>query len=462
MKKSILLALTLLLAIAARAEVKYVFYFIGDGMGMGPAMAAQMYARQVLGRGDGITMMQFPVASMAMTYSASSPVTDSAAAGTALASGKKTANGTVGLAADSTVAVSIAQELKNRGWGVGIATSVAPDDATPAAFYAHVPKRSQYYDIACQAAESGYDFLAGAGLRREKDKNGKPTDLIDRFTAAGYRIQRGAQGVESDSADKILLLNRDGVNHANNISYTIDSVADALSLPFITSSAIAHMQKVSPERFFIMIEGGNIDHALHANDGGAAIKEVLNFNDAIALAYDFYKAHPDETLIVVTADHDTGGMALGNKFRHYEADLGYIDSQRISKDKFADFCRELASDSTLTWQKMKDILSDKLGLYTAVPVSESQDKELRQLFDDTFINHTAADAKTLYAAYNAFTDGVWRIFNDIVGIGFTTTSHTGNPVPVFAIGTGAQTLSSVNNNTDIPGAILRAVDTDKQ
>lgn len=455
MKKFAILALALLAAIAARAEVKYVFYFIGDGMGMGLAMAAQTYAREVLGDTAGITMMQFPVASMAMTYSASSPVTDSAAAGTALASGKKTSNSTLGIAADGSEAVSIARMLKDEGWGVGIVTSVAPDDATPGAFYAHVPKRSQYYDVAVQASESGYDFIAGAGLRREKDKDGKPTDLMERFAKAGYQIHRGPSELPYASG-KVLLLNAEGVNHPNNISYTIDSVAAALTLPQITASAMAHLERVSPDSFFLMVEGGNIDHALHANDGGGAIKEVLNFNQAIALAYDFYKAHPEETLIVVTADHDTGGMALGNKFRHYEADLRYIDSQRISKDKFGEFCRAIPADSVPSWEEMKGILTSRLGLYGAVPVTDKQDAELQRLYSDTFLTHTAADTKTLYAAYNAFTDGVFRILNDITGIGFTTTSHTGNPVPVFAVGPGSEAFSPVNNNTEIPVKILRA------
>lgn len=457
MKKYIFSSLLLFLALAARAEVKYVFYFIGDGMGMGPAMAAEMYASQVLGQPQGITMMQLPVAAMSMTYSASSPVTDSAAAGTALSSGTKTNNSTLGLAADGSEAISIARVLKDRGWGVGITTSVAPDDATPGAFYAHVPKRSQYYDVALQGAASDYDILAGAGLRREKDTDGNPTDLIDRYTRAGYTIVRGGDSIPAGDVSKLLLLNKDGINHPNNISYTIDSVAGALSLPFITSTAIKHLSTVSPERFFLMVEGGNIDHALHANDGGAAIKEILNFNDAIAIAYDFYKAHPQETIIVITADHDTGGMALGNKFRHYEADLKYIDHQRISKDKFSEYCRALPPDSLPSWDEMKALLSDRLGLYAAVPVSEKQDAQLRQLFDDTFVARTSTDTKTLYANYNAFADGVFRILNDIIGIGFTTTSHTGNPVPVFAVGPGTEIFSNLNDNTDIPRKILRLI-----
>lgn len=118
---------------------RYIFYFIGDGMGMSQAMAAEAYNRTVLNNTTPILMMQFPVASASTTYSASSPVTDSAAAGTALATGHKTRNGMLGVTPDTVSVQSVAKELFDRGYGVALVTSVPPDDATPGAFYAHVP-----------------------------------------------------------------------------------------------------------------------------------------------------------------------------------------------------------------------------------------------------------------------------------------------------------------------------------
>ncbi|MDE6160094.1 MAG: alkaline phosphatase, partial [Muribaculaceae bacterium] len=124
-------------AIGAQAQApKYIFYFIGDGMGMGPVMAAQTYKRVVRADAEPLTMMQFPVVAWCQTWSASSTTTDSAAAGTALSTGTKTRNGMLGVAPDSTAVTSIAADLHNMGWGVGITTSVAADDATPGAFYA--------------------------------------------------------------------------------------------------------------------------------------------------------------------------------------------------------------------------------------------------------------------------------------------------------------------------------------
>ena len=135
-------ALFAVASLSASAEApKYIFYFIGDGMGMGPVMAAETYNRTVLNNPNKLLMMQFPVSSAAMTYSASSTVTDSAAAGTALSTGSKTKNSMLGMGPDTTNVYSIAVDLAKMGYGIGIGTTVAADDATPGAFYAHVPDR---------------------------------------------------------------------------------------------------------------------------------------------------------------------------------------------------------------------------------------------------------------------------------------------------------------------------------
>ncbi|MDE6378101.1 MAG: alkaline phosphatase, partial [Duncaniella sp.] len=139
-----LLATAALMPMRAEAP-RYIFYFIGDGMGMAQALSAQMYNLTVKHSDEPLLMMQFPVASQATTYSASSPVTDSAASGTALATGVKTLNGMLGMAPDTTAVTSIARTLADEGYGIALVTSVPPDDATPGAFYAHVPSRSMYY-----------------------------------------------------------------------------------------------------------------------------------------------------------------------------------------------------------------------------------------------------------------------------------------------------------------------------
>jgi alkaline phosphatase len=271
------------------------------------------------------------------------------------------------------------------------------------------------------------------------------------------QIVRGPSEISKINSDKVFLLNSPGT-YEWNIGYTIDSTQNVLNLPLITETCLNHLLKKSPERFFMMVEGGNIDHALHANDGGAAVKEILNFNEALQLAYDFYLAHPDETLIIVTADHDTGGMALGNTTLKYAANLKYFDYQRVSKEAFSDYCKAiLKSRRVYTWDDMKEYLTDNLGFYTHLPVTEAQEAKLKEMFDATFELRNTEDQKTLYANFNSFAVEVFRLLNDAAGVGFTTFSHAGNVVPLFAVGVGSERFTSFNNNSDIPGKILDLV-----
>lgn len=437
---------------------KYIFYFIGDGMGMGHIMSTETYNRTVLGNSNPILMMQFPVASLAMTYSYSSPVTDSAAAGTALSTGHKTRNYMLGMGPDTIPVYSIAKSFKENGYGVAITTTVAPDDATPGSFYTHVPNRSMYYEIGMDMARSGYDFFAGSHLRGLKDKEGKETDLLPTLTKNGYQVAYGVDEIDKASKKVVLLAPKKSFN-GYQCGYTIDSVPGALTLPQITKAALDHLTKVSPDKFFMMVEGGNIDWAAHANDGGAVVKEILNFNQAIKIAYDFYLAHPDETLIVITADHDTGGMTIGVSKGPKIVNFKNIDFQRISKDVFAERCAaQLKSKRIYRWEDAKEELTSLFGLYKEVAVSEAQDKRLQEAFDLEYVQRASRDNKTLYATFTGFAETVFDVLQHISGFGWTTNSHTGNPVPVFAVGAGSEKFSKISNNIEIPHRIADAAD----
>ncbi|MBD5234080.1 MAG: alkaline phosphatase [Bacteroidales bacterium] len=453
-----LAALGTAVALSASAlPPKYIFLYIGDGMGMGPSMAAEMYNRQVLKNDTPITMMQFPVAGFCMTYSASSPVTDSAAAGTALATGTKTKNEMLGMNPDSIAVYSIASTLKAKGYGIGDITTVAPDDATPGAFYAHVPNRNMTYEIGVQAAESGFEFIGGGGWRTPA-KEGKKS-LFDVFEENNVKVVFGPDSAACiGNAERVVMVNHWGTD-PSNMGYSIDSIPGTLTLPFLTNQCLDHLKRVSPDAFFMMVEGGNIDHALHSNDGGTAVKEILNFNNALDIAYQFYKEHPDETLIVVTADHDTGGMTIGNPTLSYNARLQFIDSQKISKLEFQNMLtRSAQKGEKCTWDEMKEILMEKFGFWRGVPVTEKQEEALKKEFNDMIAQRNLADQKTLYATFNGFVAKVFKVFNDAAGIGFVTSSHTGNPVPVFAVGVGADSFKNLNNNIEIPQKIMELVE----
>lgn len=442
-------------AVASAASTpKYIFYYIGDGMGFNHVVNSQIYSNEVLGNDSTLTMLTFPVASMARTHSASSDVTDSAAAGTALATGHKTRNNMLGMDADSVAVTSIAKTLYDNGWGVGLVTTVAIDDATPGAFYAHVPSRSEYMTVGRQLAESGYQFAAGAGLRAARDGEGRKTPLLDYFAEKGMTVTYGPAGLDVE-ADRLLVLSSDTVR-TWNVGYTIDSVPGALTLPAMTAAGIRQLERVSPERFFMMVEGGNIDHAGHANDGGTILREVIDFDKSLALAWNFYLAHPDETLIVVTADHETGGLSIGTTTTGYAVRPEVTALQKVSKEMFSEYVKSLARDRRIyRWPDMEEYLAENLGFGSAVILTGEETAELAAMFENMMAGRNSApDQETLYATFDGFSARVFELLNDKAGLGFTTIKHTGAPVPVFAVGVGASDFSGVNDNTDLPRKIL--------
>ena len=198
MKKfSLLLSFLLFVSLGFAQQAKYVFYFIGDGMGVNQVQGTELYRGELEGK-IGITPIwftQFPYATTATTFSATNGVTDSAAAGTALASGNKTKNGTIGMKQDQQTDVnSVAVWAKNKGCRVGVTTSVSVDHATPAAFYAHDPSRGSYYKIGTDLYKAGFDFYAGSDFLDPTNKEDKSGTSENLYSLAGkewlYHCQR--------------------------------------------------------------------------------------------------------------------------------------------------------------------------------------------------------------------------------------------------------------------------------
>ena len=448
------LALTMFCSLNA-GVARYIFYFIGDGMGPGHVMMADTYKRQALGDSLPLVMLQLPVQSLQTTYSASSPVTDSAAAGTALATGVKTKNAMLGMDPDTVAVTSIAKYLHDDGFGVALMTNSAADDATPGAFYAHVPHRKEYYEIGRQAAESGYELITGATLRG-LSRNGKPTDLADYIAAQGVELLTDPAAVAASDSRRIILTPSTSLWDWD-MGYYVDNNEGQMTVDEMTSTAISHLSRHTPDRFFMMVECGSIDHAAHANDGGAVVKEVLAFDKAIATALDFYRQHPDETLIVITADHETGGLTVGNNYTGYTANPQYLVPQKVSKEIFSRYCDDLMKAETKpTWDDMKQYLTDNFGFFTVIPMSERRENILKEAFNATFIDGQARRQETLYSNFNQFAAEVFIQLSEKAGAGWTSLAHTGNFVPLFAIGAGSELFNGLNDNTAVPIKILKA------
>lgn len=459
MRKQVLSLLMCLLAIpAALAGPQYIFYFIGDGMGLGHLWLAQTYNR--LTGGYPLALTEFPVSGQVSTYSWSSPVTDSAAAGTALASGHKTRNNMVGMAPDTTSIASIVPTLREMGYAVGVISSNSPDDATPASFYAHVASRHDHYDIGCQAAESSINFLGGPSLRGFKDKDGKKTDLQKRLKAQGVVCTTDSATVMANAGRRILMSSPD--NFDNTLGYAIDYPNAALPLPRLTNICLQYLEKTSPEQFVMVVENGMTDWASHANDAGTLVREVNVLNEAVEVAVRFYLQHPDETLIVVTADHDTGGATLGNANPDikYDAHPELLALQKVSKEAFTKIVSGMMRDRRhYTWDEMKEVLRDKLGFWNGVTPTKEEEELLRSLFDKMQDGTAVEGQKTLYATFDNFSTEVFRVLDSHTGVGWISTYHTGNMVPVYAMGAGAEKFSGLIDNTDIPKTILQLAQT---
>ncbi|MBQ4370279.1 MAG: alkaline phosphatase [Oscillospiraceae bacterium] len=466
MKKTFLSLFLILYSLFSFSEVKYVFYFIGDGMGHNQVLGAEMYRSAIEGQPFGrvqTLMSTFPYSGSASTHSKSSGITDSAAAGTCLASGHKTNNGTLGQDEKGNDVYSIASELKEQGWGVGIMTTVAIDHATPGAFYAHVPKRNKYYKIGEQLTESGFDFFGGAGFHHPQGKkDDKKVNLYDLAQERGYTIVRGYNeavemtSLRHDDISKLILVQPgdSGKVHGSNLAYAIDRKPEDLTLRQIVSTAIPFLE-ARHERFFMMVEGGMIDYACHGDDAATAFGEVWDMNDALQEAYNFYLAHPDETLIVVTADHETGGLALGNG--DYTLHLDLLQNQKCSAWILSDLFSQLFKEKKEpTWREVKQIYKEQLGFWRAVKLEPAEKKALKAVYEEA-IKGTSKDTKTMYKTINKLGDEGIALLNKKAHIGWTSHGHTAHAVPVFAIGPNAFLFSGWHDNSALVPLLREAI-----
>lgn len=443
------------------ATPRYIFYFIGDGMGLGHVMTASNWKKTVMNDTTSLALTTLPVTGLCTTMSANTPVTDSAAAGTALATGTKTNNDMLGISPDSVALKSVAKQLQELGYGIGLVTSVCADDATPGAFYANVPSRGMYYEIGVQAAKSGFDFIAGSGLRGRRDKQGNTTNLDSIIARYNYSLVQGIDNLAGATTPKIILLDNDPLN-TGSIGYAIEAKPGAMTLEAMTRACVDHLEKVAPEQFFMMVEGGAIDWASHSNDAATVVNDLLAFDNALDIALEFYKRHPEETLIVVTADHETGGLSLGNTSTGYAAHLDLLKGQRISKDSMSAKVKNMLRSRRIYGRDdIYTMLAEDLGLGTVIGMTAADSTLIDSAYNITFVDRNGHDIETLYAKHDPLTVAAFEILDNHSGAGWTSIHHTGNPVGVYAIGVGSMEFTGFIDNTDIPKKIMYVVDTYK-
>ncbi len=434
------------------SEIKYVFYMIGDGMGINQLYGTELYNRAT-GKGpENLNFLHFPVRTIVTTQSSSSLVTDSAAAGTALSTGCKTYSGGLGVDAEGNPVSNIAEWAKARGCGIGVATTVGINHATPAAFLAHLESRYMYSAIVAEYIKSDMDFLAGAGMYTDKKDGPDVKEMEKNITDAGITILRG-QEMENAEAVQGRLLCLSG-KEQQELAFAIDQDEDDTNLSDFVKAGIEYLDRhFGKKGFFFMVEGGKIDYANHSNDAVGAFHETNDFAAAIDLALEFYNEHPDETLIVVTADHETAGMILGaGKYKMNPERLAW---QEKSEHALTQKYKKEFAEKAPTWEEVKIFLSENLGLWTNVEVIPSFEKKLKATVEEMSRTGKSNDVHDLYSVNSKIVyDAVVYLANKS-GFSWSISSHSGSPVGLFVLGPDAEAFNACQDHTDIPKTIAK-------
>ncbi len=465
---------------------KYIFMFIGDGMSYPQIQATSDYYSAladtnnngILEANKKLNFMNFPSVGSAVTYDSTSFCPDSASTATSLSTGHKTYSGTINM--DETFKTeyeTIAEKLKKQlGYKVGIVTSVNLNHATPAAYYAHQASRNSYYEISEELIESGFDYFAGGELKQEKGKDGDKTSSYTLAEKAGYKVikkQSEAEKLTAEDGKAIVIAEK--IADSGSLSYNNDRKKGEWALKDYVEKGIEVLD--NDKGFFMMVEGGKIDWACHANDAGSTIADTVAFSSAVGEAIEFYNKHPDETLIVVTGDHETGGLTIGYAGTDYDTFLTNLKNQKISYAKFdSDYVAKYKENKTPFEDVMKDItrlfgLKAPAGAAESAAQMDSADKhpesdnsgtlemtqyeydKLKKAYETTLSRtgdeEIGQEEYLLYGSYEPLSVTITHILNNKSGINFASYAHTGLPVAVYAKGAGAELFDGYYDNTKI-------------
>ena len=435
---------------------KYVFYFIGDGMSFNHILGTEQFFAVKEGKGEieRLNFSKFATRNFVTNYSMSHPVTDSAAAGTALATGCKTANAGIGVDIHDNELRSILDVASEQGYMIGLVTNVGINHATPSCFYGHTSDRFGFPKLVNDYISSDVAFIAGSTIMDMKSGPEDPkyekvttAQLAERIRNAGIHLTLDIDEAANTVGKRVALVANDKEN--KHVPYVLDRREgdDYHTLVNHSKAALDYLQREAKDGFFLMIEGGKLDYAAHEQDAVATFYEVREFAQAVQRALNFAKQHPDETLIVVTADHETGGMALG--WDHYEIRMNMLLEQRSSAVQLTKTMQKMRAEGKREWKDYKQLLSDEFGLWTLVPVTAEEEKLLKDDFYNIFLKYgPMVDGlynKSEFIVYHAI-----GILNRHASIEWTSLYHTGMYTPLFAKGVGEKRFLECRDQTEIP------------
>ena len=455
MKKILFGAFVCASAVAFAAAPKYVFVFIGDGMSTPQRLMAEDFSKRT-GRGE-LAMNHLARRTETATKSANKVVTDSAAAATAIACGEKTDNGMLGMRPDGTRIESVAEVAKKAGRKVGIVTTVTIVHATPAGFYAHNRSRGDSRAIAMDLVKSGFDYFAGGGIGGWTQPKGGYFDTNGNFV----KLEEGSEAVPG--IDPYSLWQTNGYSFVKDdlaafkalkpgrpvwcvfgesgMDYALDRDGSQPTLAEIVEKGIELLD--GPDGFFLMCEGGKVDYAGHANDAGGSVAEQLSLDDAVKVATRFAKAHPGETLIVTTGDHETGGLIRGITGAGAAFDPALLKHQRCTASKFSSILKNAQEkNAAFSFDDAMALVRENFGLGGPVPLTDADRDELKKSFEQKKPAEFAGAAKRILSAH--------------AGLAWKSGGHTALPTMTTAEGPGSEILEGMTDNTEI-GARLKGL-----
>ncbi|MBQ3806493.1 MAG: alkaline phosphatase [Kiritimatiellae bacterium] len=463
MKKILFLAMAAIAVSAFADRPKYVFLFIGDGMSVPQRMTAEEFSRKS-GAGP-LAMNDMPFSAMTRTCSADSLVTDSAAAATAIACGTKTKNHYSGVDPEGKPLFSSAAAAKKAGAKVGIVSTVTITHATPAGFYAHRSNRGDAYGISLDLADSGFDFFAGGGLDVNEKNSLKHKQYAEFGDAYAYVRSKGYKIVKTK--DQFLALKPgDGKVFTKFTNGALETTIDADGSQPTLAEMVAKAAEMldGDSGFFIMAEGGRIDWAGHGNDAATNLRDVLALDEAVKVALEFQKSHPDDTLVVVTGDHETGGMSMGFAGTGYALYMDRLANQTMSVGKFGNKVNDaFKANPNLSFDDVKPIITEAFGFKfegdakkDPMVLSQTELKGIVAAFEhDVEFHKSKIEENSKYDGEKRYLlGGECRVvMSHKCGIGWSSGSHTAMPVLTTAKGRCAEKFSGFIENTDIAKAM---------
>lgn len=428
------------------SEIENVIIMIGDGLGMGQLEIARALEH---GKEEQFHMEQMENVGLMQTYSDNYHVTDSAAAGTAIATSQKTDNGMIGMTPDGTSVQSILQAFQDEGKKTGVISTHSLTDATPAAFTAHVEHRDEYENIAKQQYENEYDVLLGGGRDYFLPDAQDGEDLTEAFQKDGYQyVEDREELMNVDPTHKLLGLFADENMALGTDRELIDE--DQPSLSEMSDIALDVLAQ-GDDGFFLMVESARIDHAAHYGDATNVWKEVVEFDNTIKNVKDWANER-DDTMVIVTADHETMGMSV-TEVMEDEA-LQEISASPEYMVEQLDYDED---SERFTEESIQSVISEYAGFDLS---EEDMDRLNTHLYEDDGSPKDEWDQAVELGLVIAENYNVNTFNREITENSESTSGHSANMVPIFASGPGSDHFNNVINNTDLSTIVAEQANID--